>query len=119
MQVSEKLTAEAILGFLGNVSTYSARGWYRFNRNPEYDLYGYAGAGVYRYGYDILGINENVLGLGAGVGVEASLAKLFDDEDFPPIFLNTELGLAYANFDYYNFSSLSYGFGIHYRFGGK
>ena len=60
-----------------------------------------------------------MLGLGAGAGVEVSLAKLFDNEDFPPIFANSELGLSYADFDFYNFSVLTFGFGIHYRFGDR
>lgn len=120
LQFSETLTAEAVLGFFGTVSNFSARGWYRFNRTEKYDLYGYAAAGVYRYDYSTFLANdtENVLGLGAGAGVEASLGKLLDEEDFPPIFLNSEVGIAYANFDFYNFSALSFGVGIHYRFGG-
>ncbi len=117
LQISETLTAEAVLGFLGAVSNFSGRAWYRFKRDPSYDLYGYGGAGVYRYGY--FGGTENVLGLGGGVGVEAGLQSLLDDEDLPPIFLNAEFGLAYANFDFYNFSSFTFGSGIHYRFGGN
>jgi len=115
--VNERVTAQAVLGFFGTVSSFSGRGWYRFNRNDNYDIYGYAGAGLYRYdsGIDV----ESVLGLGAGAGVEVSLAKLFDDEDFPPIFANSELGLSYANFDFYDFSALTFGFGIHYRFGSR
>jgi hypothetical protein len=119
--VNEKVTAQAVLGFFGTVSSFSARGWYRFNRNEEYDLYGYATAGMYRYDYSTILANdtESVLGLGAGVGIETSLGKLFDQEDFPPIFANTELGLTYASFDFYNFSALTFGFGIHYRFGNQ
>jgi len=115
--VNEKVTAQAVLGFFGTVSSFSGRGWYRFKRDIKYDLYGYAGAGMYRYDY--FAGNENVLGLGAGVGIEASLQKLFDDADFPPIFANSELGLSYANFEFYNFSALTFGFGIHYRFGSQ
>jgi hypothetical protein len=115
--VNEKVTAQAVLGFFGTVSSFSGRGWYRFTRDVKYDLYGYAGAGLYRYDYAV--DTENVLGLGAGVGIETSLQKLFDEDDFPPIFANSEFGLSYANFDFYNFSALTFGFGIHYRFGGR
>ncbi|HET6567517.1 MAG TPA: hypothetical protein VFG50_06095 [Rhodothermales bacterium] len=120
MQVNEKVTAEAVVGFLGAVTNLSGRGWYRFNRKPSYDLYGYGAVGVYRYGYSALGASdtESVLGLGGGVGIEASLGKLLKDEDFPPIYVNTELGLAFANFEHYNFSSFIWGAGVHYRFGG-
>lgn len=118
LQVSEKLTAEAVVGLLGTVSNIGGRVWYRFKPDLSYDLYGYGGAGLYRYGY--FGGAESVLGLGAGVGIEAGLAKLFDDEEFPPIFVNAELGLAHASFRYYGgFSSLAFGAGIHYRFGGN
>lgn len=119
--VNEKVTAQAVLGFFGTVSSFSARGWYRFNRNAEYDIYGYGTVGMYRYDYTTILDNdtESVLGLGAGVGIETSLGKLFDQEDFPPIFANTELGLTYANFDFYSFSALTFGFGIHYRFGDR
>ena len=115
LQVNEKITAEAILGFLGTVTNFGGRGWYRFNRNELYDLYGYAAASLYRYDY--IFDNENVLGLGAGAGIEANLGKLFNQEDFPPIFMNWELGLAYADFKFYDFSAFIFGAGIHYRFG--
>ena len=86
LQVSETLTAEAIVGFLGAISNFSARGWYRFTPSEKYDLYGYGSVGVLRYDYSFRGAGdtESVLGLGAGAGIEVSLAKLFDDEDFPP-----------------------------------
>lgn len=125
IQVSETLTGEAVLGFFGAVSNFGGRIWYRFNRNETYDIYAYGGLGVYRYtGFDsiLLDLNrtESVLGVGLGAGVEAGLPKLFDDEDLPPIFLNAELGLALASFEYYTgFSTLSLGFGVHYRFGEK
>lgn len=115
LQVNEKITAEAVLGFFGTVSNIGARGWYRFNRKPEYDLYGYAGVGLYQWGNRVY--NEDVIGLGGGVGIEAGLGRLFDDPSFPPIFVNAEVGLAYANFKYYNFSSFIFGAGVHYRFG--
>lgn len=120
LQLNQKMTAEAVLGFFGTVSNFSGRLWYRFRRDVKYDLYGYGSAGVYRYGYNVLGVGgtENVLGLGGGAGIEAGLGKLFDDEDFPPIFVNAEVGLAFANFEYYNFSAFIFGAGIHYRFGG-
>ena len=125
LQISETLTAEALLGALGTVTTFGGRLWYRFDPNPNYDLYGYGAVGVYRYGYDTFDSSlnrtrgtESVLGLGAGAGIEAGLQRLFKDETFPPIFINAEVGLAFANFDYYNFSSFVFGTGIHYRFGG-
>ncbi|MBX2822734.1 MAG: hypothetical protein KTR29_23755 [Rhodothermaceae bacterium] len=125
LQVSETITAEAVLGFFGDVSNFGGRLWYRFNRNEKYDLYGYGAVGVYTYrGFDPFlldnRVSETVLGIGAGAGIEAGLPKLFDDEDLPPIFINAELGLAFGSFQYYGgFSSIGLGLGVHYRFGEK
>ena len=117
LQLSETLTAQAVLGFLGAVTNLSARGLYRFRRSPEYDIYAYGAVGAYRYGY--FAGTESVLGVGGGGGIEAGLQRLFDDEDFPPIFVNAEVGLGFANFEYYNFSAFVFGAGVHYRFGGN
>ena len=117
---NEKVTGQAVLGFFGAISSFTARGWYRFNQNEGYDLYGYGSAGLYRHEYRFRGFvdeTETTLGIGAGVGIDVSLGHLFNADDFPPIFANSELGLTYANFDVYNFSVLSFGFGVHYRFG--
>lgn len=125
-QLSEMLTAEAVVGFFGAVRNFGARGWYRFNRSAKYDFYGYAGVNMYQYRYRTINSafqtvrdTESVLGLGAGVGMEAGIRSLFKDQELPPIFLNWELGLALASFEYYNFSSFVWGGGIHYRFGAR
>jgi hypothetical protein len=117
LQLTDKITAEAVLGFFGTVSNFGGRGWYRFNRNVNYDLYGYAGASLYHWGNQLY--DESVLGLGGGVGIEAGLATLLNDETFPPIVVNAEVGMAFADFEYYDFSSFVFGAGVHYRFGGR
>lgn len=127
MHFNERITGEAVLGFLGTISNLGGRAWYRFNRQTNYDLYGYAAASLYQYRYNAfdpltLGTRketENVIGIGGGAGIETGLRALFKDETLPPIFFNWEIGLALANFDYYNFSSFVFGGGIHYRFGGR
>lgn len=117
MQFNETLTGEAVLGIFGVLNSYGGRAWYRFDRNENYDFYGYGSLSLLQYRYSRFGGGtESVMGLGAGVGVESGLQKLFD-EDFLPLFVNAELGLALANFDHYNFSSFVFGFGIRYRFG--
>ena len=116
-RVSDTITAEAILGLLGTVQSVAGRGWYRFKQDPAYDLYGFATAGLFRYDYVVA--TESVLGLGGGVGVELSWAKILDKPDFPPIYSNVDLGLILANFEYYSWSGLAFGGGIHYRFGGR
>jgi hypothetical protein len=123
-QLNEAMTAEAILGAFGTISNFGGRLWYRFNLNPNYDLYGFGGAGILRYGYtqfvsfsETRKSTENVLGLSAGLGLETGLQALFGDQNLPPLFFNWEVGLSYADFEYYNFSSFMFGGGVRYRFG--
>ncbi len=118
LHLSEALTAEAIAGFFGTVSNFGGRAWYRFNRNEAHDLYAYVGASIHRYSF--LNDAENVLGLGGGAGVEVSMRKILDNDDFPPIFWTAEVGLAYADFDVFDgFSTMTFGSGLRYRFGGR
>lgn len=122
LHVNPTFTGEAVIGFFGALTSVGGRLWYRFDRNSNYDLYGYGGVSLYRYSTNlaILGdrVSESVFGAGFGAGIEAGLPTLFKDEEFPPIFVNAELGLALASFEYYGgFSTLALGLGIHYRFG--
>lgn len=124
LQISETLTAGAVAGLFGTISNIGGRVWYRFNRNATYDIYGYAGASLLRYGYStftstsgVVKDTESVLGLGAGAGLDVGLQTLLNNADLPPIFFNWEVGIAHADFDFYQFSSFTFGGGIHYRFG--
>ncbi len=123
-QLNETMTAEAILGAFGTISNFGGRLWYRFNLDPKYDLYGFGGVGILRYGYtefvppsQTRKATENVLGLSAGTGIESGLQALFGDQSLPPLFFNWEIGLWYAGFEHYNFSSFMFGGGVRYRFG--
>lgn len=113
-RVNEQVTAEAILGLFGSVQSVAGRGWYRFKQDPTCDLYGFATAGMFRYDY--IFDTESVLGFGGGAGIEFSWAKILDKPDFPPIYSNLDIGLVLANFEHYNWSGLSFGGGLHYRF---
>jgi hypothetical protein len=127
MQVSETLTLEAVAGFLGTFSNFGGRVWYRFNRNPDYDLFAYGSASLFQYRYTQFNFSngstsratESVPGLGAGVGIELGLGRLFGGDNFPPLFWTAEIGLSYAGFDHYDYSSFVYGGGLRYRFGGR
>ena len=126
MRINDEVTAEAVVGFLGPVSNYGGRAWYRFNRNSTYDIYGYAAVSVFRHRHtefipgslDTRRATESVLGLGGGVGIETGIQTIFQDRELPPVFVNWEIGIALASFDHYNFSSFAFGGGVHYRFGG-
>ncbi|WP_420456583.1 hypothetical protein [Rubrivirga sp.] len=110
--LSETLTAEAIVGVLGRLTSLGARAWYRFDRSDDYDLYAYGGASFYRYSV----FSETAVGIGGGAGVQADLRKLLGNEDLPPIYLSADAGLTYASFNTYGFSAFTAGSGIHYRF---
>jgi hypothetical protein len=118
LQMSETLTAQAILGVFSFWNVISGRIWFRFNRNETYDIYGYGAAGIIGY----RGYSDSNLLIGFGGGVEVSAPALFEDEDFPPIFANAEIGFNIGcntnRFNAYSgCSGLSFGTGIHYRFG--
>ena len=115
LDVTDTITAEAVLGFVGSFTSLGGRLWYRFNQNEAYDVYGYAS--VSYLNYDVSLFSEDAIGIGGGVGIEASLPQLFDSEDFPPIFINLDVGIGFATFDVYDgFSAFAGGSGIHYRF---
>ncbi len=113
---TDKITAQGVIGPLGTLNTFAARGLYRFERREHHDFYAYGMVGG--WSYSTLGVSETVPGIGAGAGIEGDLRGLFEDEDFPPIFLNAELGLGIVNFDQvaYDFSTFMFGVGAHYRF---
>ena len=113
---NEYLTGSVVVGALGTVTAYGGRVWYRFLRDVPYDVYAYGGLAAYRV--DVVFASETAIGYGAGAGIEASLKQLFNSEDFPPIFVNAEVGFAGANWDTYSgFSALAVGVGAHFRFG--
>ena len=119
-QLNQKVTAEAILGFLGVVNSYGGRVWYRFKPDTKFDIYAVGGLAAYVYDYSFggFGRSESVIGFQAGAGVESGLQTLLDDPEMPPIFFNAEISLAFASFDNYGgFNTLSFGAGVHYRFG--
>jgi hypothetical protein len=120
--VSDRITAQAVLGAFGAVTTLSGRGLYHFNRQTKYSLFGFGSVGVWRYGYDVLGVSdsETTVGVGGGAGVELDWQGILNDDDdgdsFPPLFSTIDLGLTMASFDAYNWNAFSFGVGLHYRF---
>ena len=106
---------QAIFGALGVVSNYSGRYNYIFEEQGRREIkpFLYAQAGIWRYNYDILSIDESVIGYGAGAGLQ------FNWMDFISERISTTLEIGYGNVNlmYYDFSFTSFGFGIHYNFG--
>ncbi len=115
MMFTDEITGQLILGPFGYLQTYAARGLYQFRDETYWDLYGFGMLGLWTYNY---GFNrqstESSLGLGAGAGIQYDW-RAWNDE-LPPIYWNVELGLGYVNLDRYNFGSVLFGTGVHYRF---
>ena len=109
--VSDQLSAQAVVGFGGVLSTATGRVLYRFNQKPAYDLFGYGSAGAW------FGLGETVPAIGGGAGVEVNWGRVFNAEDFPPLFSTFEVGFAtLIGDDLSGFSLLSGGGSLHYRF---
>jgi|GEM_PF-599946 len=120
MNVTDEVAIQAILGIFGNLRTLAGRGLYKFQEEDYWDLYGYGMIGVWSYqGFAIANNNrqrETVLGLGAGAGFQYDWRAY--NPEFPPIAWNIELGIGFVDFKEvnYNFSTIMFGAGVHYRF---
>ncbi len=115
MDFTDKITGQAVVGFLGELNNYSVRGLYKFKQEHFYSMYGFGSLGLWTWDSDLVGWDdESVLGIGGGAGFEYDLRGL--DPTFIPLFVNAELGLNIASFDHYNFSSIGLGVGLHYKF---
>ncbi|RUM64628.1 MAG: hypothetical protein DSZ05_07215 [Sulfurospirillum sp.] len=115
MDFTDKITGQAVVGFLGDLHNYSVRGLYKFTKERFYNMYGYGSIGLWTWDSDYVGWeDESVVGIGGGAGIEYDLRGL--DSSFIPLFVNAELGLNIASFDHYDFSSIGIGVGLHYKF---
>ncbi len=120
--VNDRVTAQAVLGAFGALSTLSARGLYHFQREESHTLYGFGTAGIWRHSYTFTGGSESQTspGFGGGAGVEFNWRNILNGSGngstFPPIFSSIDIGFVAASFDNYNFSGLVIGAGLHYRF---
>jgi hypothetical protein len=114
--LNDRITIQGIVGALGTITSFGARGIYRFQNEDKYDLYGFGTAGLWSYDYVV--DTENVLGFGGGAGVELDWRRILSPEDdsFPPLFSSIDIGFVLANFDHYDFSGVTIGGGLHYRF---
>jgi hypothetical protein len=114
MDINEEISAQAIVGFFGNLNTFAARGLYRFQNEDYWNLYGFGMVGAWSYSVGSLSETSPGFGLGGGISYDW---RAFDP-NLPPLFWNLELGIGFVNFDEvdYNFSTILFGAGVHYRF---
>jgi hypothetical protein len=113
VDVTENISAQGIFGVFSDLKTYAARGIYRFKKETYWNVYGYGMVGAWSYSYWLFEENtETVMGFGAGTGLEFDWRALVSE--FPPLFVNIEMGLSSVNS--YNISTFMIGAGLHYRF---
>lgn len=120
--VNDRITAQAIVGAFGTLTTLSGRVLYDFQQAPKHSLYGFGTTGVWRHSYSVLGDSdtESSFSAGGGAGIELDWRAIVDgDSDeptFPRLFSSFDLSFVAASFDFYDFSGLVFGTGLHYRF---
>ncbi|RVU83770.1 hypothetical protein EOL70_15710 [Leucothrix sargassi] len=112
MAVNDKVTAQLILAPFGEVSSYVARARYHLATDKNWDGYGYVSLGVYSWDDD--NVDEDVLAIGGGIGMEYDWQNL--SSSYPPITWSLELDANAAEFDNFDFSKFAISIGAHYRF---
>lgn len=116
--LSEKFTAQGVIGAFGGLTTLSARGLYHFQREEKYSLYGFGTPGIWRNSYRVLDRSESETspGFGGGASIDLNWRSIVGDDESRPLYSSIDLGFVAATFDYYDFSGLVFGVGLHYRF---
>lgn len=112
IDLNERFALQGVAGFFGRINMFAGRGLYRFSREELWSLYGYGSAGAVTHSFRTE--REVTVGLGAGVGLEYDWRAW--QRKLPPIRWNLEIGLAYADFDFYDYTGLTFGGGVQYRF---
>jgi len=71
MDFTDKITGQAVVGFLGALNNYSVRGLYKFKQESFYSMYGFGSLGLWTWDSDYADWkDESVLGIGGGAGFE-------------------------------------------------
>lgn len=117
MDINDKLTGQAVLGFAGETNVYAVRGLYSLKKSftPfKHNFYGFAAVGDYTSpSIDLNGnsTRESVFGFGVGAGVEAAPFEEY------PVWFSLEVGASFASFkNDSGFNTIGFGLGAHYRF---
>lgn len=124
MDINENISAQAIIGFLGDLFMIGGKGLYKFNKDEYWNIYGYGLIGPSWYTTDKYNstartyeeITEFNIMFGGGAGFEYNWKAL--SESLPDLFWNIELGFGILSFDEtdYDISGITFGAGVHYRF---
>jgi len=112
--IGKDYAVQGVLGALGDVTQFSVRGIYKFQKEKDYNLYGYGAVGFWSWGGTKAFKSESNVGFGLGAGLEYDLRKVLGNA--VPLFWNIELGANIVSFDNYDFSTVGIGGGLHYKF---
>lgn len=119
--LTETHSVQAIIGISGPFSNYNGRYLYNFTEKGDdfkFRPYLYGQAGIYTYdnasfdnNLNLIEETESSFGFGFGAGIEWHYEPFTDKIRFI-----AEIGYGNANLEFYDFSAISFGAGIHYYF---
>ena len=117
--LSSKLTVQGIVGGYGYGNSFTARGLYKFKQRAGWNAYGFGQVGLLTWSghYYHNDYSTSSLMAGAGAGVEWDW-RHYLGRDFLPLFSSIEIGYSmdFGGYDYYNYSGVYVGGGLHYKF---
>ncbi len=108
--VTEDVTVQGTVGFIGTVQTYGVRGLYHFTSDTFWRAYGYGEVGLINW--QVAGDTETSFGGGIGAGVEYGLQAF--NEELPPVYYNANVGV--VTNDYFDGFSMNFGTGVMFKF---
>ena len=122
IDLTNQLTTQVVLDFLGDMDAYTAKAAYSIVQEPYFDLYGYSSVAMwkwnYTYYYGWRVHSENMFVFGGGTGIEYDLRGIGKEFDIP-LFISAELGLLYVTkTKYYSNDGIGVDFNLalHYKF---
>ncbi len=112
--VTDRITAQGVIGFWGTISTYAARGIYKFS-DSGYPIYAFGTLSKFNYDGYLGTAADSVIGYGGGVGIEYNWQDLVG-ADIPPLHWNIELGFigVSSSFGYSGLGGIFFGGGLTY-----
>ena len=114
--MSDKLTAQGILGAEIDLAGISGRLNYRFRQEEKYAIFGFGAVSLYSWSGTSAFAAETAVGFAGGAGVELPWPEIIEDDEFPPLLSTVELGYGYAGFSNFSLTPLTLQASIHWEF---
>jgi len=110
MDLSKTSAVEGVIGMWGDVTEIGARGIYKFQRTPGYDVFGLVEIANWHYSPT----GENATGISLGIGLDYNL-QVYSPQA-PPIYTRLGIGFGHADISGYSFPGTWFYGGIVFRF---